>query len=78
LKDSINPNEEKLRMNFEYWLDLASRKIQKNKYFDGNLIIILESAHFITEGEKSLENNMRFWLPKNLPPRIKVIITMKN
>ena len=50
-------------MNFEYWLDLVSRKIEKNQFFDGDLIIVIEGAHLITEGDKNIENNMKFWLP---------------
>ena len=41
-----------------------------------NLVIIIENAHFIREKNKNLENNFKYWIPKILPPRIKLILTL--
>ncbi len=78
IKQNVHLSEEKLRMNFEYWLDLASRKIKKHTFFDGDLIIIIEGAHLIVEKNKDIESNFKFWLPKYLPERVRMIITLEE
>ncbi len=74
IKRIIDPSEEKLRISFEHWLDIVSRKIERNRIFDGDLIVIIEGAHLIFD--KNLENNIKFWLPKYFPKRVRFIITL--
>ena len=78
IKRNVDNSEENLRMNFEYWLDLVSRKIEKNSFFDGNLIILIEGANLIIDDKSNLENNIKFWLPKIFPDRIKFIIILEE
>ena len=64
IKRRVDLSAEKLRLSFYYWLDLVSRKIQKIKYFDADLVIIINAAHLIRENSKNIENNLKFWIPK--------------
>lgn len=78
IRRKLDLSEEKLRMNFYYWLDLASRKIKKLKYFDGDLIIVIEGVNFITDSDRNLETSLKFWLPKLLPERVRLIISLSD
>lgn len=78
IKRNVDNSEENLRMNFQYWLDLVNRKIMKNPYFDGDLIVVIEGAHLILDGDKGLENNLKFWLPKFFPERVRFIISLEQ
>lgn len=68
--------EERLRKFFMYWLDLASRKAEKETTFDGNIIIVIEGIDSLEEQDSShKEAHPKFWLPKVLPDRVRVIVT---
>lgn len=78
IRQRLELSEEKLRINFYYWLDLASRKIKNLKYFDGNLVILIEGVNFISDQDKNNESSLKFWLPKVLPDRVKLILTISK
>jgi hypothetical protein len=78
IKQKVELLEEKIRKNFFYWLDLCSRKIQKNVTFDGNIIILIEGIEHFKDIETGRESNLKFWLPKVFPDRIKFIITAEK
>ncbi len=67
-----------MRINFHYWLDLASRKIKNLNYFDGNLLIIIDGVDMIQDSDKGLEASLKFWLPRQLPERIKLVIGLSR
>ena len=75
IKQKVELLEEKIRKNFYYWLDLCSRKIKKNVTFDGDIIIVIEGIEHFKDIETGRESNLKFWLPKVLPDRVKFIIT---
>ena len=75
IKQKVELLEEKIRKNFYYWLDLCSRKIKKNVTFDGDIIIVIEGIEHFKDTETGRESNLKFWLPKVFPDRIKFIIT---
>ena len=52
---------------------MCSRKIQKEVTFDGDIIIIIESLEQFKDSD--MESNIRFWLPKTFPNRIRFIVT---
>lgn len=68
--------EERLRKYFSYWLDAASRKLLSEVTFDGNIIIVIEGIDYMEELDASRkEAHPKFWLPKVLPDRVRVIVT---
>ena len=75
IKQKVELLEEKLRKNFYYWLDLCSRKILKEVTFDGDIIIIIEALEQFKDPDSGLESNLRFWLPRVFPNRIRFIVT---
>lgn len=76
VKQKIDFLEDKIRINFLNWLDIISRKIKNVTYFDGDLIIIIEGASLMLEKDNMQENSMKFWIPKVLPDRVKLIISL--
>lgn len=40
-----------------------------------NLVIIIENGHLIRE-KNNVENNFKYWIPKILPERVKLLVTM--
>lgn len=78
IRRKLDLSEEKLRTNFYYWLDLASRKIKKLKYFDGDLVIVIEGANYICDHDRHVETSLKFWLPKTLPDRVRLILTLND
>lgn len=78
IRQRLELSEEKLRINFYYWLDLASRKIKNLKYFDGDLIIVIEGVNYISDQDKHNESSLKFWLPRILPDRVKLILTISK
>jgi hypothetical protein len=81
LREAFNINqkvellEEKLRKFFYYWLDLCSRKMSENVIYDGKIIIVLEGIENFMDPETKSESSLKFWLPKNLPEKIRFIVT---
>lgn len=75
IKQKVELLEEKLRKNFYYWLDLCSRKVEKEVTFDGDIIIIIEALEQFKDHDSGLESNLRFWLPRIFPNRIRFIVT---
>ncbi|CDW91345.1 histidine acid phosphatase family protein [Stylonychia lemnae] len=70
--------DDKLRMNFARWLELASQKHEERLDPDSKIILILdglENFHDVdTQGEESAD-----WIPWTFPNHIKVILmTRKN
>lgn len=51
----------------KYWLDIASKKIRMNPEFDGDLIIFIDHINLIRDGDKNIENNLKFWIPQQTP-----------
>lgn len=43
--------------------------------YDGQIIIIIEGLHYFTEFGSKRESEIKFWLPKYFPKRIRVIVT---
>ena len=78
IRQRLELSEEKLRINFYYWLDLASRKMKNLKYFDGDLVIIIEGVNCITDQDKHTESSLKFWLPRVLPDRVKLILSISD
>lgn len=76
LQHRIDHSEEKLRKSFEYWLNLVSRRIKSTSFFDGDLIIVIEGASLLRERDQVTEASLRFWLPKVLPERVRLILTL--
>ena len=75
IKQKVELLEEKIRKNFLYWLDLCSRKIMKNITFDGEIIILIEGIEHFKEQDTHMESNLKFWLPKIFPDKVRFIIT---
>ena len=46
--------------------------------FDGDIIIVIEGIEHFKDAETGRESNLKFWLPKVLPDRIKFIITAEK
>lgn len=57
---------------------MASRKIKSVPYFEGDLIIICEGLHILRSKQSKQENALKFWLPEQIPSRVKLIITTTN
>ena len=64
IRRKLDLSEERLRINFYYWLDLASRKLQQLKYYDGDLVILIDGVDFLPDQEKHPESSLKFWVPK--------------
>ena len=75
MKHKVELLEEELRKKFHFWLELCEKKIRKSVVYDGKLIIILEGLEYFREFEKNEELNAKFWLPRNFPCCVKVIVT---
>ena len=75
IKQKVELLEEKIRKNFYYWLDICSRKIMKNVTFDGDILIIIEGMEHFKSEDGNEESNLKFWLPKLFPDRVRFIIT---
>ena len=75
IKQKVELLEEKLRRNFYYWLDICSRKIEKELEFDGDIIIVIEGINQFNELDTGMPADLKFWLPKTFPRRIKFIVT---
>lgn len=77
IKQKVELLEEKLRKNFYYWLDLCSRKIQREVTFDGDIIIIIEALEQFKDRDsgRDQESNLMFWLPRIFPDRVRFIVT---
>ena len=78
IQHRIDQSEEKLRKSLLYWLDLVSRRIRSTTFFDGDLIIVIEGANLLREKDRHVETSFLFWLPKVLPKRVRMIITVDD
>ena len=78
LKRGVDFREHSLRKNFNNWLHLVSEKIRAKTYFDGDLIIIIEGVNLFVEPGQDWEVDLKFWLPRELPPRVKIILTIEE
>ena len=81
LRDAFNINqkvellEEKIRKNFNYWLELCSQKADSSVIYDGKVVLIIEGLESFKDFDTGIESNIKFWLPKYFPKNIKVITT---
>ena len=75
IKQKVELLEEKIRKNFYYWLDICSRKMKKNVDFDGDILIIIEGIEHFRSEDGDEESDLKFWLPKIFPDRVKFILT---
>lgn len=81
LRDAFNINqkvellEEKIRKNFNYWLELCSQKADNSVVYDGKVVLIIEGLESFKDFDTGIESNIKFWLPKTFPKNIKVITT---
>lgn len=81
LRDVFNINqkvellEEKIRKNFNYWLELCSQKADSSVVYDGKVILIIEGLESFKDFDTGTESNIKFWLPKTFPKNIKVVTT---
>ena len=81
LRDAFNINqkvellEEKIRKNFNYWLELCSQKADNSVVYDGKVVLIIEGLESFKDFDTGTESNIKFWLPKIFPKNIKVITT---
>lgn len=78
LKKKIDLRESHLRKDFSDWLFLVSEKIQNQVDFDGELILVIEGVHLFKEKNSNWENDIKFWLPRELPNHIKLIISLSH
>ena len=78
LKRGVDFRENNLRKNFNNWLHLVSDKIRSKTFFDGDLIIVIEGVNLFVEQNHGWENDLKFWLPRELPPRVKIILTIEE
>jgi hypothetical protein len=78
LKRGVDFRENNLRKNFNNWLHLVSDKIRSKTFFDGDLIILIEGVNLFVEQNHGWENDLKFWLPRELPPRVKIILTIEE
>lgn len=78
LKRGVDFRENNLRKNFNNWLHLVSDKIRNKTFFDGDLIILIEGVNLFVEQNHGWENDLKFWLPRELPPRVKIILTIEE
>ena len=44
--------------------------------FDGDIIVIIEGIEHFKDFDTQLESNLKFWLPKVFPDRVRFIITL--
>lgn len=70
--------EDKMKINFSNWLILVSNKIKKNVVYDGNLIVVVENIDTFKSSDFINKINLKFWFPKIIPERIKIILTISN
>lgn len=75
LKPPIPKTESKLRKMLPFWLDIASKKLEKALIFDSKINIIFESIEKQREEDKSKKNLVKYWLPRTFPKRVNCIIT---
>jgi len=81
LREAFNINqkvellEKKLVKNFNYWLELCSRKAASSVVYDGIVVLIIEGLESFKDLGSNVESNIKFWLPKTFPKNIKVITT---
>lgn len=78
IRQRLELSEERLRINFSYWLDLASRKMKNLKYFDGNLVVVIEGVSHVADQDRHAESSLKFWLPRVLPDRVKLILAVSR
>lgn len=78
IRRSVDFRENALRKNFNNWLHLVSDKILSKTYFDGDLIILIEGVNLLVEQDHDCEINLKFWLPRELPPRVKILLTLEE
>lgn len=78
LKRGVDFRENNLRKNFNNWLHLVSDKIRSKTFFDGDLVIVIEGVNLFVEQSHGWENDLKFWLPRELPPRVKIILTIEE
>lgn len=76
IKQKVELVEEKIRRNFSYWLELVQQQMDKSVIYDGQVIILIEGIHNFKEFGTDQESEIKFWLPKNFPKRIRVIVTV--
>ena len=76
VKQKIDFLGDKIRINFLNWLDLISLKIKNITYFDGDLVLVIEGASLMLEQDSQQENSMKFWIPRSLPDRVRLIISL--
>lgn len=75
LKPPIPKTENNQRRMFPFWLNIASRKLEKALIFDSNINIIFESIEKQRDIEKSKKNLIKYWLPRSFPKRVNCIVT---
>jgi len=75
IKQKVELVEEKIRRNFSYWLDLCQQRMENSVVYDGQVIIIIEGINNFVEFDTKLESEIKFWLPKYFPKRIRIIVT---
>ena len=78
IKRGVDFRQSNLRKNFNNWLYLVSDKIKSKTYFDGDLVILIEGVNLFVEQDQDWEIDLKFWLPRELPPRVKIILTIEE
>ena len=75
LKPPVPITETKLRKKFNFWLEMASKKLEKAVIFDSKINIIFESIEKQLENDPSKINLIKYWLPRTFPNRVNCIVT---
>ena len=78
IKQKVELVEEKIRRNFSYWLELCQQQMEKSVIYDGQVILLIEGIHNFKEFGTDQESEIKFWLPKYFPKRIRVIVTVDS
>ncbi|KAL4512864.1 hypothetical protein ABPG72_017549 [Tetrahymena utriculariae] len=77
VKTRIQTDEEKLRMFFSYWLDIASQKISEISD-QMKIILVIDSIDFLIDGSESKIVHTFLWFPKVFPKQFKVIVSCSS
>lgn len=72
--------EEKLRVYFQYWLNVCSNSLTKQVLDDkqdtyDKIILVIEGIDKFIDQQTNSEALVSYWLPKFFPNRIRVIVT---
>lgn len=80
IRQKVELLEEKLRVYFQYWLNVCSNSLTKQVLDDkqdtyDKIILVIEGTDKFIDQQTNSEALVSYWLPKFFPNRIRVIVT---